>query len=194
MSAQKKNGFTLLELLIAISIIAIISAVGITTFSTSQKLSRDTKRKQDLRSIAVALELYYQKNKHYPCTTDWEYSDPTPSFWFSNNLNLSPANCGGSSPAFDTNFINQIPIDPLANTNAPPWTATPGVNNYGYGYWSGTQGSCTVPGQYYMLITLLENADDKERIGSVDQTYKCTNQTFAGALAMNPRSFIITSN
>src|SRR3990167_4460210 len=80
---SSKKGFTLVELLIAISIIAIISAVGITSYSQAQKLGRDFKRKQDLRSIATALELFHQKYKRYPCTgtaVHWENS-LTPASW-----------------------------------------------------------------------------------------------------------------
>src|SRR5690348_2772252 len=60
------KGFTSIELLVSIAILAVVSSVGLVVFSTSQKVSRDDKRKNDLRSIQQALELYYYQNKSYP--------------------------------------------------------------------------------------------------------------------------------
>ncbi|MGB9883476.1 MAG: type II secretion system protein [Microgenomates group bacterium] len=54
-----KKAFTLLELLVVIGIIAILVALGTTSYSTAQKKSRDAKRKSDLKAIQNALEQYY---------------------------------------------------------------------------------------------------------------------------------------
>lgn len=56
---MKRNGFTLVELLVVISIIAILSVIGITIFSSAQKSARDSKRRADIDSIAKALEIHY---------------------------------------------------------------------------------------------------------------------------------------
>src|SRR5437016_6209270 len=59
-----KKGFTLVELLIVITIIAILSGVGLTFFQQAQAKVRDTKRKEDLRNLGNALELYRQVPQH----------------------------------------------------------------------------------------------------------------------------------
>ncbi len=56
---QKLFGFTLLELLVVIGIIAVLVGLSTVSYSTAQKKSRDAKRKEDLRSIHNALEQYY---------------------------------------------------------------------------------------------------------------------------------------
>lgn len=64
--AMKKNGFTLMELLIAISIVAILMAIGIVSYGTINKQSRDTRRKSDLEQIRSALEMYRADKGYYP--------------------------------------------------------------------------------------------------------------------------------
>lgn len=51
------QGFTLVELLVVITIIAILSVVGLTIFSGVQRNARDTKRRADIDAIAKALEV-----------------------------------------------------------------------------------------------------------------------------------------
>lgn len=56
-SAQK--GFTLVELLVVITIIAILSIIGITIFTSVQKGARDARRRADIDSVAKAMEINY---------------------------------------------------------------------------------------------------------------------------------------
>lgn len=53
---SNKKGFTLVELMIAISIVAILATVGFTVYSNTQINARDAKRKQDIDAIATAIE------------------------------------------------------------------------------------------------------------------------------------------
>lgn len=62
-------GFTMIELLVVISILGILATVGLTSFRTSQIRSRDTKRKSDLEQIQRALEMYLNDYGTYPLST-----------------------------------------------------------------------------------------------------------------------------
>src|SRR5689334_17277314 len=66
MSAKKTGGFTLIELMIVMIIMGVLAAIGVSAFVSSQKKGRDTTRKENLKSIANALELYYNDNLQYP--------------------------------------------------------------------------------------------------------------------------------
>lgn len=53
------RGFTLVELMVVITIIAILSVIGVTVFSGVQKSARDAARRGDINALATALELNY---------------------------------------------------------------------------------------------------------------------------------------
>ena len=61
-----KKGFTLMELLLVIALLGLLIIAGLGSFVSSLQKGRDTKRKNDLRQIAVALETYYNDFGHYP--------------------------------------------------------------------------------------------------------------------------------
>ena len=56
---NKKNGFTLVELLIVIAIIGIVTMIASSSFASAQKKSRDASRKASLKSLSDALNMYY---------------------------------------------------------------------------------------------------------------------------------------
>ncbi len=63
---KKKNAFTLLELLVVISIIGILVALGTAAFSTTQKKSRDARRKADIKALQNGFEQYHARENSYP--------------------------------------------------------------------------------------------------------------------------------
>lgn len=58
-SANNPQGFTLIELMVVISIIAILAIIGMVAYSTIQKRARDTRRRAEITAIAYALEANY---------------------------------------------------------------------------------------------------------------------------------------
>lgn len=61
-----RAGFTLLELLVVMAIIAVLSGVGLTSVTNQSDRARDANRKRDLNNIAAALEAYYNDFGQYP--------------------------------------------------------------------------------------------------------------------------------
>lgn len=51
------TGFTLVELLVVVTIIAILSVIGVAIFTNTQKSTRDARRKADIDAIASAYEV-----------------------------------------------------------------------------------------------------------------------------------------
>jgi prepilin-type N-terminal cleavage/methylation domain-containing protein len=58
----KQSGFTLVELLIVIVVIAILAAITVVAYNGVQQRARDSRRKSDVGAIAKALILYQVDN------------------------------------------------------------------------------------------------------------------------------------
>ncbi len=63
---MKRKAFSLIELLVVISIMAILGSLALTAFSTARKEARDTQRKSEITQYKTALESYYVSNGGYP--------------------------------------------------------------------------------------------------------------------------------
>lgn len=71
----RKNlgGFTLIEILVAVSIVAVISITATVSFGSVRSKLRDSQRISDIKKIVVALEKYRRLNGGYPsCLTGTE--------------------------------------------------------------------------------------------------------------------------
>jgi prepilin-type N-terminal cleavage/methylation domain-containing protein len=63
---MKKTGFTLVELLVTIAIIATLSAILLPNFMGARQKAEDSKKIQDMVAIKNALRLYYNDHQTYP--------------------------------------------------------------------------------------------------------------------------------
>lgn len=155
----KSNGFTLVEILVTISIIAIMYGVIITSTTGIRRGSRDAQRESDLRSIQAALAQYYADQQFYPVA-------PLPT---SGGISGSTG-CASSCPSTSKTYLSSIPKDPLDSSV------------YGYQTWTSPQAtaSCDNLGlssrcQYYYLCAKLEATNpNPNSCGNQNYNYQIT--------------------
>jgi len=94
-----KSGFTLLELLVVIGIIAVLVGIGSVSYSTAQKKARDAKRKGDLQAIHKALEEYYS-------ICGYQYPTPNENGFYNAVVCLTPS----------VAIMPTVPVDPKTIT------------------------------------------------------------------------------
>lgn len=63
---KKNKGFSLIELLVVISIIGVLTTVLVMNFVGTRERARDSQKIQNLNSIKNALRMYYNDNQTYP--------------------------------------------------------------------------------------------------------------------------------
>ncbi len=100
----KQSGFTIVELLIVIVIIAILAALVIVTYSGMQARARDTERQTDVAAIAKSLEIFYSEKGYYPKKSNMSQSS---AVWIKANLPELPAKAivNPLAPSGTTNSI-----------------------------------------------------------------------------------------
>lgn len=153
--AKNIKGFTIVELLIVIVVIAILAAITTVAYSGISQRSRDSTRKNDVTTIKKALELYYVDNGSYPassctasCKINGSWSSTSDDSW--SNL----------AAALVPKYLSKLPVDPQASITTSP--AISGGYNYDYisaGVWCNKADR-----QIYMLTYRLENESQKNEI------------------------------
>lgn len=92
-----KKGFTLIEILVVITIMGILTALGSVSYINSLKSTRDTRRKSDLEQIRQALESYRSDSS----------TSSYPNHTLANTIPTSMA----------PTYINPIPTDPTTGAD-----------------------------------------------------------------------------
>ena len=69
-SSNKTKGFTLVELLIVIVVIAILAAISIVAYNGVTNKARDDERVADARDIINAAAVYNSENAHWPTISE----------------------------------------------------------------------------------------------------------------------------
>ena len=65
-NSRKSLGFTLIEMLVVVSLIGILTTLVTANLNSARERARDTQRKSDLRNLETALRLYYQDYQVFP--------------------------------------------------------------------------------------------------------------------------------
>ena len=65
---RRQKGFTLLELMVVVAIIAIIAGIVLVNYTKPRANAQSAASQANLKEIATAMELYYQDNNSYPAS------------------------------------------------------------------------------------------------------------------------------
>jgi len=71
---KKQRAFTMIELLVSATVIILLTAIALVSFSQSMISSRNAKRKADLETMRQALTLYKQDHAYYAASTTVDFS------------------------------------------------------------------------------------------------------------------------
>lgn len=147
MIRNERKGFTLIEILIVVAIIAILASVVLVGIGPTQKSARDARRISDLRQVQNAAELYYNKCGYYPGGVQGSGTPPCTAFtaittWATLSTNIVGSGLG---------ITNALPDDPLG-----------GSTHYFYG--------APAPGTSYTMGATLENGANSALTGDIDGT------------------------
>lgn len=124
-----KKAFTLVELLVVATIIAILTSITLVEFGVAKSKSRDSKRVADVAQIQLAIQLYFNRCNQYPNMSG------------SNGVTSVDINSSVGCPTGISmnSFLNQIPTPPSGDYGSTAYTlyryhvhTTNGVNDNYY--------------------------------------------------------------
>lgn len=144
-----KRGFTIVELLIVIVIIAILAAITIVAYNGVQKRARDSKRQSDVNVIVKALELYYADKGSFPNASNYTPGSTVINSSWSTTADGSWANLQAALQP----YVSKLPTPPTSSTGA----AISGGDNYDYVGFANSTYCGTTSGQGYYLTYNLDN-------------------------------------
>jgi len=107
---KKETAFTMIELLVVVSIIGVIIGLSFFGLQSARQSSRDAKRKADLELIRTGIEVYKADCDVYPPTAEI-VADGT----------LTGDNSTSSCSNLNT-YLSKIPADPIVASNKYAYT------------------------------------------------------------------------
>ena len=71
------HGFTIVEIIVVVTAIAILAAIGSYSYLSYTSYARDTKREASMKTLAAALERYYDDKGQYPSVANMTTTNVT---------------------------------------------------------------------------------------------------------------------
>jgi general secretion pathway protein G len=118
------GGWTLIELMVVMTLIVVLAGIGLATYTNSVKRSREAALKEDLFQLRSALDQYYADKNRYPPSLDAlvseKYVRALPVDPFTNSVDTwqivmsepDPSNPSAESGVFDVRSgSDQIALD-----------------------------------------------------------------------------------
>ncbi|NTU46932.1 prepilin-type N-terminal cleavage/methylation domain-containing protein [Candidatus Roizmanbacteria bacterium] len=99
---KPSRGFTLIEILIAMSIIGLLTLMATGSFLSAMKKGRDARRKSELAEIQKALENFYEDYRKYPVYATFPFNTQF--------CDVYPSNCSSARRI----YMQRTPNDPIS--------------------------------------------------------------------------------
>jgi len=109
---MKKKAFTLIELIIVITIMGIMLVIGVVNLRSSQTIANDKEREADVSNFAIALEDYYKFGNG---TVASSYDYPA-TVQLTNGTSVTAATITSLLPDLDQNNLLAPGVTNIANT------------------------------------------------------------------------------
>ena len=115
---HSQRGFTLLEMMIVVSIIAILAGILIPNFTHARAQAQTAACEANLREIATAFELYFADNQVYPAGSNTKIVANTIASGGVDYLNTVPQDPSALTPGANYTFTSS------ATSNPPSYVIT----------------------------------------------------------------------
>jgi type IV pilus assembly protein PilE len=131
---RKQRGFTLIELMIAVAVVAILAAVALPSYSNYVKRGKIQEATTNLLTVRTKLEQYYQDNRRYDggCTTgmpaNQKYFTIACAFAVSPSQTYTVTATGQQDMAGFAYTIDQANARKTTAVPDPTWASTTPVN------------------------------------------------------------------
>lgn len=105
---KRQAGFTIIEMLIVVTILAMLAGVLVPVLEDSSSSARDARRAADLKAVQAALEAYKRVNGVYPDTNNAWQGD-------AQNRGGLGYDAAGYIPGLVPTYMQALPKDPDSN-------------------------------------------------------------------------------